>query len=165
MTNKDFLLNCLEREKMATINVIKSLPEGTKEYRPEKNSRNAYELVEHIVAHTYDFEIILTEDKCDECLELPFASFDEAADKLESFWDNTIKMLGETSEEVFNQQMVELMVKGKALMSMPRRDLLWFFLFDIIHHRGQLTTYIRPMGGKNPAVYGYSFDTLSEMTM
>jgi uncharacterized damage-inducible protein DinB len=29
----------------------------------------------------------------------------------------------------------------------------------MIHHRGQLTTYIRPMGGKVPAMYGESFDS------
>jgi uncharacterized damage-inducible protein DinB len=40
--------------------------------------------------------------------------------------------------------------------------MLWFFLFDVIHHRGQLSTYIRPMGGKNPAIYGYSFDSLQQ---
>ena len=28
----------------------------------------------------------------------------------------------------------------------------------MIHHRGQLTTYIRPMGGKVPAMYGESYD-------
>jgi uncharacterized damage-inducible protein DinB len=28
-----------------------------------------------------------------------------------------------------------------------------------IHHRGQLSTYLRPMGGKVPAIYGPSADT------
>jgi uncharacterized damage-inducible protein DinB len=36
--------------------------------------------------------------------------------------------------------------------------LLWLALFDAVHHRGQLTTYIRPMGGKVPGVYGPSGD-------
>jgi len=36
--------------------------------------------------------------------------------------------------------------------------LLWIALFDFIHHRGQLTTYIRPMGGKVPSIYGPSGD-------
>ena len=38
-------------------------------------------------------------------------------------------------------------------------SILWFILFDAIHHRGQLTTYIRPMGGKVPPVYGPSGDS------
>jgi uncharacterized damage-inducible protein DinB len=28
-----------------------------------------------------------------------------------------------------------------------------------VHHRGQLSTYLRPMGGKVPAIYGPSADT------
>jgi uncharacterized damage-inducible protein DinB len=34
----------------------------------------------------------------------------------------------------------------------------WGFLFDSIHHRGQITTYLRPMGGKVPSIYGPSAD-------
>ncbi len=36
--------------------------------------------------------------------------------------------------------------------------MVWFTLFDLIHHRGQLSTYIRPMGGKVPSIYGPSAD-------
>ena len=35
---------------------------------------------------------------------------------------------------------------------------LWIALFDAVHHRGQLSTYIRPMGGKVPSIYGPSAD-------
>jgi uncharacterized damage-inducible protein DinB len=34
----------------------------------------------------------------------------------------------------------------------------WGFLFDIIHHRGQLSTYLRPMGSTVPSIYGPSAD-------
>ncbi|HLH31642.1 MAG TPA: DinB family protein [Terriglobia bacterium] len=37
--------------------------------------------------------------------------------------------------------------------------LLWLALFDAVHHRGQLSTYIRPMGGKVPSIYGPSADS------
>src|SRR5712692_1359034 len=36
--------------------------------------------------------------------------------------------------------------------------LLWIALFDVVHHRGQLSTYIRAMGGKVPSIYGPSAD-------
>ena len=35
---------------------------------------------------------------------------------------------------------------------------LWIALFDAVHHRGQLSTYIRPMGGTVPSIYGPSAD-------
>ncbi len=31
-------------------------------------------------------------------------------------------------------------------------------LFDAIHHRGQLSVYLRPMGSKVPSIYGPSAD-------
>ena len=48
---------------------------------------------------------------------------------------------------------------GKEVFSSTRGEMAWWILFDLIHHRGQLTAYIRPMGGKVPAVYGPSADT------
>jgi uncharacterized damage-inducible protein DinB len=47
---------------------------------------------------------------------------------------------------------------GKAYPPMPLGAFLWMLLFDAIHHRGQLSAYIRPMGGKVPGVYGASGD-------
>jgi uncharacterized damage-inducible protein DinB len=40
--------------------------------------------------------------------------------------------------------------------------LLWIALFDVVHHRGQLSTYIRPMGGKVPSIYGPSADEAAQ---
>ena len=36
--------------------------------------------------------------------------------------------------------------------------MLFGFLFDAIHHRGQLSSYLRPMGAKVPSIYGPSAD-------
>jgi uncharacterized damage-inducible protein DinB len=51
-------------------------------------------------------------------------------------------------------------VGGKTWMQAPRLDLAWMLLMDAVHHRGQLSTYLRPMGGKVPAIYGPSADTM-----
>ena len=40
----------------------------------------------------------------------------------------------------------------------PASPMAWSFLFDIIHHRGQITTYLRPMGSTVPQIYGPSGD-------
>ncbi len=36
--------------------------------------------------------------------------------------------------------------------------MLFGFLFDAVHHRGQLSSYLRPMGAKVPSIYGPSGD-------
>jgi uncharacterized damage-inducible protein DinB len=37
-------------------------------------------------------------------------------------------------------------------------QMAWSFLFDIVHHRGQISTYLRPMGSTVPQIYGPSGD-------
>lgn len=53
---------------------------------------------------------------------------------------------------------VKFFMRGKQINETTTDEMLWGFLHDMIHHRGQLTTYIRPMGGKVPSVYGPSAD-------
>jgi uncharacterized damage-inducible protein DinB len=48
--------------------------------------------------------------------------------------------------------------EGKQINETTTSEMLWGFLLDMIHHRGQLSTYIRPMGGKVPSIYGPSAD-------
>ena len=50
------------------------------------------------------------------------------------------------------------LVNGAAVWEAPLGDMIFGFLFDAIHHRGQLSTYLRPMGGKVPSIYGPSGD-------
>jgi len=73
-------------------------------------------------------------------------TFGEIADRLgsidEAAWTDQAKFL-------FEQQLV---------MEAPRVQMAWMMLRDSIHHRGQLSTYLRPMGSKVPAIYGPSAD-------
>jgi uncharacterized damage-inducible protein DinB len=162
MTNKEFFKACLVNEMEATANVIAALNSDKLDYRPHPNSRSAFEIAEHIIAHAYDFDIILKNTSCDECLVMPFHDSKEGSQLLRKYWEKAIATVESLDENSFNTIDVELLVSGKPLLTLPRPNMLWFFLFDVIHHRGQLTTYIRPMGGKNPAVYGYSFDSLQQ---
>jgi uncharacterized damage-inducible protein DinB len=162
MTNKEFLKACLVNEMEATAQVIAALNSEKLDYRPHPNSRSAYEIAEHIIAHAFDFHVILTNNTCDECLVMPFRDSQQGSQLLRQHWTKAIETIDSIDEERFNTEDVELLVSGKPLLTIPRPNMMWFFLFDVIHHRGQLSTYIRPMGGKNPAVYGYSFDSLQQ---
>jgi uncharacterized damage-inducible protein DinB len=50
------------------------------------------------------------------------------------------------------------LVDGKVAWETNLGDMLFGFLFDAIHHRGQLSSYLRPMGAKVPSIYGPSAD-------
>jgi uncharacterized damage-inducible protein DinB len=53
----------------------------------------------------------------------------------------------------------QLRVGGRIALESPAGDIVWLFHFDEIHHRGQLSTYLRPMGAKVPSIYGASGDS------
>ena len=45
-----------------------------------------------------------------------------------------------------------------GMMEWPALGYLNFSMLHTAHHRGQLSSYLRPMGGKVPAIYGGSAD-------
>ena len=73
--------------------------------------------------------------------------------------------------EAYGAQSADIVTRWKALPKArwtgdldffgtmrPASPLAWSFLFDIVHHRGQITTYLRPMGSTVPQIYGPSGD-------
>jgi uncharacterized damage-inducible protein DinB len=44
------------------------------------------------------------------------------------------------------------------MFQLPAVTYLNFLLHHSIHHRGQLSMYLRPMGAKVPSIYGESYD-------
>lgn len=160
MNNLEFFRQCVATEYPATNALLLALPDGQLSYRPHPVNRSAAELVEHIVAHVYDLIIILEHPVCDEKLSYAFPNVAAAAADMTTQWNRLKTILENYDEERWEKEPVELLVAGKPLVTLPRKDMMWFFFFDIIHHRGQLSAYVRPMGGKNPAVYGYSADTV-----
>lgn len=47
----------------------------------------------------------------------------------------------------------------RGVFSAPAYTFIQTGLAHAIHHRGQLSTYLRPMGGKVPVIYGESYDS------
>jgi uncharacterized damage-inducible protein DinB len=160
LTNLQFFKACFDNELKATEALIAALPNDQLSYRPHPVNRSAYEITEHIIAHVADLGIMLHQGKCDEILSYSFDSAADGAEKLSKLWSEVSAILANYSEDRWVNESVELLVAGKPLVTLPRMQMMWFFFFDIIHHRGQLSSYVRPMGGKNPAIYGYSADTM-----
>jgi uncharacterized damage-inducible protein DinB len=54
------------------------------------------------------------------------------------------------------KMIIEALESGKV--EWAPLPMAWSFLFDIVHHRGQICTYLRPMGATVPQIYGPSGD-------
>ena len=49
-----------------------------------------------------------------------------------------------------------------GMIQMPALNFLSMAVKHSVHHRGQLSSYLRAMGGKVPGIYGPSADTQSQ---
>ena len=143
----------LQHEWMTTYKVLSSIPNGNRDYKPEPNSRSAWELGVHMA--TADIWFL------DGVLNKTFGQPNEAppAPDTAGVADWYKKEFPKRLERV-------LALDGSHLsqiidffgMKMPAAQILLFTLVHMVHHRGQLSGYLRPMGGKVPSIYGGSFD-------
>jgi uncharacterized damage-inducible protein DinB len=79
-------------------------------------------------------------------------------DTYEADHDNLATQLHTLDDGGWNHPAWLLQGTEEILLKDTVGGLLWIALFDFVHHRGQLSTYIRPMGGKVPSIYGPSGD-------
>ena len=156
MDQKAQFLKYWEKEAAATRNVLERIPEGSA-YRPDPKSRTAREIAWLIVRE----EIVLAEGLAKgvlEWAEVPApATMKEVLDTYHRHHDDATTRLRAVDAARWDGP-IPFMYQGQTVMNEPGIDNAWGFLLDIIHHRGQLTTYLRPMGAKVPQIYGPSGD-------
>ena len=138
-------------ESKTTAKVLRKIPEGS-DYRPDPKSRTAQEIA---------WQIVCEEKMIMDALETGRAEWAPPA------MPATMKEVVETYE----RQSADIAKRWQSLAAerwegtvdffggqRPASPMAWSFLFDIVHHRGQITTYLRPMGSTVPQIYGPSAD-------
>ena len=88
------------------------------------------------------------------------SSIDEIVAAYDSATNELRDELKKMPDDAWNNT-ADFIVGEASLGAQKYGDWLWGFLFDMVHHRGQLSSYLRPMGGKVPAIYGPSGDSES----
>jgi len=151
MDEKSLFTKFWTDESKTTSKVLGRIPEGS-DYKPDPKSRTAQEIA---------WQIVCEEKMLIDALENGKAAWDpppvpksmkEVVNAYETHsatlpdrfknlpatkWDGTLDFFGSQH---------------------PAAPMAWSFLFDIVHHRGQITTYLRPMGSTVPQIYGPSAD-------
>ena len=158
MTNQAFFLHMLNSEFDRFHNVVAALPADRLDYRHDPRSRSATELVGHMIGHFQDLVELMDEGVIHHRMDVPFTTLNEAVDLLDRGTRDSAARLANVSDEDWAQP-GDFFVGDRSIMKAPRQALAWMLLLDAIHHRGQLSTLIRPMGGKVPSIYGPSADT------
>lgn len=153
-----FLIGDLENEMKTTLRVFGAVPDGKLDYRPDPVSKTALGLLRHITLEdewilncTADGTFVPPPDDSDACGILTPA---DAIGRYKEKIPPAIKRVGAMSGEQLCGQ-IDLL----GMIKMPGIAFLALMIKHSVHHRGQLSTYLRAMGGKVPGIYGPSADT------
>lgn len=157
MDEKALYLKLWEKEGPVTRKVISRIPEHRSNYRADPKARNAREIAWLMVRE----EILLVdglEKGVIAWVEEPTpTTVKEILDTYDRHHDELTRRLHRLEVARFEAQ-VPFTYQGQEVMKETGYGSAWGFLFDQIHHRGQLSTYLRPMGSTVPAIYGPSAD-------
>lgn len=159
---KEQFLAAYEEEHATTMRLLRAFPAGETELRPHPKLKSARELA----------YVIATESR------LGMHVFDDAFAKgiptgqkppsAPATWDEVLKAI-EDGHRSFGDRVrhmpddellgvVKFFRAPRTLGDYRRIDFAWFLLHDQIHHRGQLSVYLRLADGKVPSIYGPTAD-------
>ena len=157
----DTLEYCIARrkaEKKAFVNVLKAVPQERMDYRPEPKSRSAAEIVWVLTQEEAALVSLLDTGKILWKEAPPPSTVAEMVAAYERAYAAVDDRLAKLDEAGWQKKAAFIMDGSATPWEDSVAEFLWGFLFDAIHHRGQLTTYLRPMGSKVPSIYGPSAD-------
>jgi uncharacterized damage-inducible protein DinB len=156
MDHRTLFLKYWDREAPATRNVISRIPEGSA-YRPDPKSRTAREIAWLIIREEMALVDGLEKGALEWAEVSAPATMKEVLDAYDRHHDDITRRLHAVDPARWEAK-VPFVYEGQEVMNEPGYENAFGFLFDMIHHRGQISTYLRPMGSTVPQIYGPSAD-------
>jgi uncharacterized damage-inducible protein DinB len=150
-------LPALKNEHRLTKTVIEAIPLDKGDYRPDAISKSALELAWHIVMAEMRFMDALPAGDWDLSPRPRPDSIKNSQDLTQWYADN-FEPRYEKLTKLSDDQLLKIM-DFRGIFQLPAVMYLNFLLHHSVHHRGQLSMYLRPMGAKVPAIYGESYDS------
>ena len=151
MDEKALFTKFWTNESKTTRSVLSRIPEGS-DYRPDPKSRTAQEIAWQIVCEEKMIIEALENGKAEWSPPSMPAMMQEVLAAYEAQSDTMAERWSALSQEKWDGNVAFFGADR------PASAMAWSFLFDIVHHRGQISTYLRPMGAKVPQIYGPSGD-------
>lgn len=151
MDDRSLFTEFWTKEAQTTRKVLERIPEGS-DYRPDPKSRTAQQIAWQIVCEEKMLIEALETGKVEWAPPPMPASMKDVAAAYEKQSADVIRRWKALPSERWNGTLEFFGSKR------PASPMAWSFLFDIVHHRGQITTYLRPMGSTVPQIYGPSGD-------
>lgn len=157
MNNREFFIDRWEREQPAFLRVLRAVPEGQLTYRPHERSTAAGALAWQIAQEQEQLCDVVRTGEIRFAINAHPEKAAHIADAYAKATGDLRELLNALNDEKWNGPATMLMNEA-AVWEDTLQNFMWGYLFDMVHHRGQLSVYLRPMGGKVPAIYGPSAD-------
>ena len=154
LTYRAMMMDGLDREVEKTRKVLAAVPDAKNDYRPDPCARTAWDLAWHIASSDVHF--------LDGIADLKF-NMTPADDKpknvaeLVNWYDRNIARASGRVRAMTAEQL-GTPIEFFGVFNLQAALYLQFQNNHSIHHRGELATYLRPMGAKVPQIYGGSYD-------
>ena len=159
MSTRQFFLERRKAELPVFLKVLRALPADRLDYRPHERSPSAEQLVWTLANELRSCVEAATEGRTEWRIE-PAPGLDQMLEIFEQTYQELIRIVEAMDDQAWERP-AQFFFNGKMVSEQPVSQFLWMILFDAIHHRGQISTYLRPMGGTVPAIYGPSADSRS----
>jgi len=145
----------IQSEFETTKKVIRAVPDDKKSYKPDPKSMSAHELAWHIAGSEIFFLDGILNGKYEMSGEQPAPppTIGAILDWYEGVHKDRIAKLQSLPADKLVQPL-----QFFGVMELPAVAFLNLMNLHTSHHRGQLSTYLRPMGAKVPSIYGGSAD-------
>lgn len=150
------MLDGVLRELETTKRVIAAIPDAKSEYRPDPNSRTAWELAWHLANTDVQFLDGIADLKFN-MENPPEAEKPKTISEMVEWYDKNFRRAADRVRSMTPQQL-GTPIEFFGMFNLPAVVYLGFLNNHSIHHRGQLAVYLRPMGAKVPSIYGGSHD-------
>jgi hypothetical protein len=155
--SRELFAECFQAERPKFVRVLQAVPADKGAYRPHAKSSCAGDLAWLIASEWGDACELIDKAKVDYVLRPAPPRIAESVAAFERNAAEIEKRMAGLSDAAWDKP-AQFLMDGKVAWESPLGDMLFGFLFDAIHHRGQLSSYLRPMGAKVPSIYGPSAD-------
>ena len=154
---RSFVIPNLKAEHPITRRVVEAVPADKVDYRPDGIVKSAIDLAWHIVGAEHRFLDAVVTGAFDFTNTGRPEGVKTPAD-IGAWYADTFARDVERLQALGGDQLVKL-IDFRGIFNLPAVAYIQIGLNHSIHHRGQLSMYLRPMGAKVPAIYGESYDT------
>jgi uncharacterized damage-inducible protein DinB len=148
------MLSGIVREAEVTKKVIAAVPDAASSYKPDPNARTAKELAWHLANTDIQFLNGIADLKFN--MQNPEHKPETSAEVVAWYDQNLDRGVARIAAMTPEQLLTPINFFG--VFNLPAVLYLGFLNNHSIHHRGELATYLRPMGSKVPSIYGGSYD-------